>query len=141
MSQNRDSRSRNAKDADKSDRRSRREARRRSASKNQSNRPTSVIYATIIIGLLSGMLLWRYATISELEYENKQISDREEKLETIKNDLETKIEEINDSDWLKTQAEERINMRDPEKDQIVTLDLSPEVKENRVLKFFKDLLK
>ncbi len=118
-----------------------RRSRVKSSEKKRDNKPTTLIYTIIIIGLLTGMLLWRYARISELEYENQQIEDREEKLETIKNDLKTKIEEINDSDWLKTQAEERINMRDPEKDQVVTIDLSPEVKENKILKFFKDLLK
>lgn len=118
-----------------------RRSRVKSLEKKRDNKPTTLIYTIIIIGLLTGMLLWRYARISELEYENQQIEDREEKLETIKNDLKTKIEEINDSDWLKTQAEERINMRDPEKDQVVTIDLSPEVKENKILKFFKDLLK
>lgn len=118
-----------------------RRSRVKSSEKKTDNKPTTLIYTIIIIGLLTGMLLWRYARISELEYENQQIEDREEKLETIKNDLKTKIEEINDSDWLKTQAEERINMRDPEKDQVVTIDLSPEVKENKILKFFKDLLK
>lgn len=102
---------------------------------------TKFIYTIILVGAVLGLVLSRYATVSKLQHENAAFIEQRDKLEITRNDLKNNIEEINDSDWLKTQAEERINMRDAQPEQIIELDLSPEEEENKIIKFFKDLIR
>lgn len=105
------------------------------------NRKKDLIYALIFLGLLLLISLWRNAVISELEYKNADLNSKMERLENKVSDLSIDIEQTKESDWLKTQAEDRINMRDAQKDEIVTLDLNPKKEENKFVKFFKDLFR
>lgn len=101
----------------------------------------NLLYGIGIMVVLTILMISRYATISELEYKISDIDSKIEELQSEKHDLGIEIEEIKDSDWLKDQAEERINMRTADIDQIVELDLdgSDEGNESGIMGFFKNL--
>lgn len=100
-------------------------------------RRKDILFSLIFIGILSIIATWRGAVISELEYKNLDLSLKKERLENKKSDLNTEIEQTKESDWLKTQAEDRINMRDAQKNQIIKVDMTPNKKENKFITFFK----
>lgn len=104
-------------------------------------RRKNILFAMIFLGLLILISLWRNAVISEIEYKNADLKNKKYRLEKKISDLNIDIEQTKDSDWLKTQAEQRINMRDAKKDEIIKIDLKVKKKENKFIGFLKKILK
>ncbi|MDO5708027.1 MAG: hypothetical protein Q4P31_05300 [Andreesenia angusta] len=100
----------------------------------------NILFAMIFLGLLILISLWRNAVISEIEYKNADLKNKKYRLEKKISDLNIDIEQTKDSDWLKTQAEQRINMRDAKKEEIVKISLKEKKKENKFISFFKKLI-
>lgn len=94
-------------------------------SRNTVNLKLSALMYSIMVACVCILLLSRYAHITEIRKKTAEANASVIELEERKHRLNLELEDIKKSGWIEEQASLRMNMRKAKGDQIVYLDVNP----------------